>query len=352
MLGIVGSKNPLAGWCGMIRLLEMVFFAAITIWYFHQTRKGFFYLAATLSLAIIFQVSLALLQFFRQGSVGGAFYLLGERFFTSSTPGVATASLAGEVVLRPYGTFSHPNILSGFLLLAIIIIASQAETKLSKNRVALFLLVFGLFFGTLGIAISLSRVAIGGLFFFLLFFSFRLIRQKERSEQFLFWFFSIIFSLLSILLFSAYFYNRFSRESIFSSSLTERLILAEASLSLFAKHMLFGVGLFNFINNLPSVQQSGNLFLQPVHNLFLLILVETGIIGIWGTFLLLANLYKQIRQQPQNFHFFATSLFFAFLALSMVDHYFITSQQGRLMVSLVLGFMFANGNQIVFKPKK
>ena len=59
-----------------------------------------------LSMAVV--SAIGILQVVKGGSLGGAFYLLGERAFNTSTPGIALASLGGRELLRAYSIFSHP----------------------------------------------------------------------------------------------------------------------------------------------------------------------------------------------------------------------------------------------------
>ena len=91
-------------------------------WYLSQsirTLKQIIIVFFLLSIGGFIESLLAIAQFFNHGSINGFFYLLGERFFTAQTPGIANASINGELVLRSYGTFSHPNVLAGFLVLVM-----------------------------------------------------------------------------------------------------------------------------------------------------------------------------------------------------------------------------------------
>ena len=51
-------------------------------------------------------------EFIKQASLNGLFWWLGERTFTSSTPGIAKAVIDGRLLMRPYATFPHPNVLA------------------------------------------------------------------------------------------------------------------------------------------------------------------------------------------------------------------------------------------------
>jgi len=66
-----------------------------------------------------FQSFLAIFQFLKQKSIG--FIFLKESFFNSSMTDVAKIIINGNIYIRAYGLFPHPNILGGFLLFSIII---------------------------------------------------------------------------------------------------------------------------------------------------------------------------------------------------------------------------------------
>ena len=63
---------------------------------------------------------LGLAQVVKGGSLQGVFYWLGERNFDFGTIGIAQMSIVGNGLTRAYGTFSHPNSLAGFLLVALV----------------------------------------------------------------------------------------------------------------------------------------------------------------------------------------------------------------------------------------
>ena len=104
------------------------------------------------------QSLLVIAQFIKQGSLGGVFYFFGERFFTPATPGIANASINGELLFRPYGTFSHPNVLAGFLLISLISLLFSLpwdKGKFEKTFWAVTLLL-----GSSALLITMSRLAI------------------------------------------------------------------------------------------------------------------------------------------------------------------------------------------------
>jgi len=76
----------------------------------------------------------------------------------------------------------------------------------------------------------------------------------------------------------------------FSEAFLERLYLAKRAGDIVVKNPLIGVGLNNYILNLPRSDVVGFSWeLQPVHNIFLLTFSEVGLIGLLVFTLLLAK---------------------------------------------------------------
>ncbi len=61
---------------------------------------------------------LGILQFVLQHSIG--LHFLGEPVISVAQPGVAKIEIFGHQLLRAYGTFSHPNVFGGYLVIAIL----------------------------------------------------------------------------------------------------------------------------------------------------------------------------------------------------------------------------------------
>ncbi|MBI2598865.1 hypothetical protein HYW40_01455, partial [Candidatus Curtissbacteria bacterium] len=77
------------------------------------SKKGLAAKSATLfKNLILIESAILMSQFFLQKSLGLSF--LGERSFDTTTPSIAHADLFGNQLLRPYGTFPHPNVAAAF----------------------------------------------------------------------------------------------------------------------------------------------------------------------------------------------------------------------------------------------
>ncbi len=82
---------------------------------------------------------------------------------------------------------------------------------------------------------------------------------------------------------------------------------------------------------------------QPIHNIYLLMASETGILGlivflIFITKLLIAKV-KFILKNKNSEILAVVMMFFSLLGFGLFDHFLWTLQPGRLMLWLVLGIM-------------
>jgi len=285
-----------------------------------------------LSLVVAYSSLIVLGQFIKQASLAGPFWWLGERTFNAFSPGIAKAILAGQLVMRPYGTFPHPNALAGFILVSLILIGvSKKGFKVGKAFSWL-----PIFLGIGSLVVSFSRSA--WLVCLLMGALILLFQVKERERKA---FSRLTIGNLSFFLFLVflggmvfYFGPRFSTEEAFFL----RMESARVALRMVGDYPLTGVGLNNFIPQLPFYWQAPETvrFLQPVHNLYLLMIAETGLAGLVIFLWLLVLTVKKILGHYRLI--FALS---AILLLGFFDHYWLTLQQNQLLLVLVLGLSWA-----------
>lgn len=335
-VGITTSKNPQAGIYGILKISEYFLLSIYVVLSFKNLNKTFF--IYILILGIISESLLALLQIFNNGSLNGIFYFLGERFFTSQTPGIANASINGQLFLRPYATFPHPNVLAGYLIVAMSLILKF------KNNIAKQLLFLIILIGTISLVLTLSRIAI--LFWFtymLLLFCITLIEKYKKEALNKNITITILIIVLSLILSVSFFKNtplmqRFLQTRVYEESFVQRENLIDQSIKMFSKNPVFGVGVNNFYINLEESKEK-ILFIQPVHNIFLLVLSETGLIGF--TYFLLI-FYKSLKTAIlKGFKNGNLLLIFTIIFLGMFDHYFLTIQQGQIMFLLIFSYTFS-----------
>ena len=103
VINIYVSNYQIASIYKWIKITEMILLGIVIF----NTKKFelFKHFVKPLSYSIIICCILGIWQYLTNGSIGGLFYLLGERSFIFNNPNVAP---------YPYSTFSHPNSFAGF----------------------------------------------------------------------------------------------------------------------------------------------------------------------------------------------------------------------------------------------
>ena len=342
LIGIFFSNNQAVGWYGLLKLVEFVFLGFYIAGNIKKLNLGI--VLFMLSAGILLESFLAIFQYVNQGSIDGIFYFFGERTFSSMTPGIANASINGELVLRPYGTFSHPNVLAGFLVIAMTLISSKLKVKSSKFRKSITMV--SLVVGTVALLLTMSRIAILIWLFILLTLVFIKTKKYFKNKFIIYYLLFIILIVGSIFWLSPLRFRFFDIKTT-DESVVKRQELINDSFTMIKSNPIFGVGLNNFLVELPSVhKQTNNVFyLQPVHNIYLLILTQTGMIGLafftWFIFKTFKRLKFENSFHPDRIGIKFQILFIA-LALGLFDHYFLTLQQGQLLFSFALGFCWSN----------
>lgn len=273
---------------------------------------------SVLPLTILYTTAIGLWQF-AFGRTAGLWFL-GERTFDLTTPGIATFNWYGQIFLRSYATFPHPNVLAAFMLLSGLLLLFLSN-KNTKKILAAHMAVI------LTILMTFSRTVTGLYLPFVLF----LFRKQSVYLGFL-----IIF--LAPLLFVR-FESAFNFDKL---SLIRREELTENAFLLIQQNPVVGVGLNNYI---PVAVSSSfltgtNRFLQPVHNIFLLMMVETGLVGLIALLLLFIVPVIMIGSDNLLTKQQVLTLLLVISILGMLDHYFLTLPQGQRLLFMIWGLIW------------
>ena len=331
------SQNPFNAFFHLFKLLECMFlgyYVAITVTH----KKAFERLLVCLSLGALFNACLAIAQFLNQGSLDGLLYYFGERTFNAQTPGIANASINGELFLRPYGTFPHPNVLAGYLLgVFVLLLAAFSQVKSRQIK-----LLFGvtLLIGTSALLLTFSRIAIA--LWIVILFSSIVIACKNLLQRFL-----LVSSTALSLFLLAYLTplgSRFMETRFTEESVIQREQLVNAAFLIIRSHPL-GVGLGNFLpalSQLPMDSYSSS-FLQPVHNIFVLIAAETGLLGFVCFITILFVTSRHLFYNRDVRYLVSAGLtLFLLLVTGLFDHYLLTVQQGQLFFAVIIGLCWSS----------
>lgn len=337
-LNISASYSPSVSFFKWIKLLEL---CLLGFWIVKRIPKFNLQLLATLLLgAVFYESALVIWQFFTQSSIGGVWYFLGERTFNSSTAGIANAFFDGKLLLRPYGTFSHPNVLAGFLAISLPIIVQQflhnsrkINATLGKRLSLIVLIGTAIILGYVALLLTMSRVAIlvGIIVSFVVLGP--LLRRNWKIGPIV---------LVVVLGVFYLFWPRVVSLNWEREPIVIREQLNSLSFQNWQRSPIFGTGLGTSpLYTLPKYRTSQlevrnyALQFQPTHNIYLMIMAETGLVGavvLIGLFILV---FIKLIKEGNNL-FLTPLLSIAFIGF--FDHYFLTLQQGQLLFTLVLSF--------------
>lgn len=227
-------------------------------------------------------------------SWGGLWWWAGERSFSYMSLGVASWTVLGEVWLRAYGTFSHPNSLAGFVLVAMGL-ADRLKVGSKWWKIGVFSL------GVFLLGISGSRLAWLALVVWAI--------VKFRSWA----------VCLVLMLAVALSWGKLGGWE--EASWNKRIIQSVEAVKISGENWLLGVGLGNGVVALPY---------QPVHNVWLMLVLELGVVVGLGAALGWWRLRKEL----------GWAVWLGLTVLMLGDHYLVSLVQNRLSLFLLFGLIW------------
>ena len=314
----------------------------------------------------LFQCFVAVSQYFTQHSLGLA--KLGEMKLAlpgSACFGVSDGSLwifdrlfsvprGLEGVIRAYGTFPHPNMLGGFLVFSLF--ASYFLYQKAQKPLHTKLLSIVLFSQVFSLCITYSRSAlfgwiIGSLVWFGL-SVWKAYQQKNKLQS------SRIRSL-ALMIFASFgicfflFYPQLaSRGGVVNYTQTlaqgadaERIAFQSIAASIVETKPLTGVGYNNYVLSVDEYSDTPSPKF-PVHNIFLLIAAETGLVGLLCFLVFLALIAIRMLKSGLDVETITLfSLFTVFMFIGCCDCYLIEGPEGKPMFFITLGLITMMGRK-------
>ncbi|MFA6526058.1 MAG: O-antigen ligase family protein [Candidatus Buchananbacteria bacterium] len=291
-----------------------------------------------------------------------------------------SAGILGDIVvetssgrwLRAYGSFGHPNILGGWLILGIAcgfllwleyfkssgkllpknlkLNDPQAKIFLKRWLKILLVLILSLV-ASAGLFFSFSRsawLALVLIFLAFIFSSIRLMLALPSPKE-IFQFLLLPIGIIIIFASQFFIFNSLvliradTNNRLEAISKNERIDQIGESWRIIKKSPLTGIGINNYTLALNKIAPNQPAYdLQPVHNIYLLIVSELGIIGLilFIFFILIAILL--IHKNSKSL--LLISIFPLFLIISLFDHYLWTTYAGIVIFWLALTFNLKSDN--------
>ncbi len=299
----------------------------------------------SLLVSLFFQASLGLYQFLMQSAPANKYLGLAAHYADMS--GTAVIETASGRWLRAYGGLDHPNILGGVLAIALIVTAYLlAKRKMIRSRREAFssvLLFIFYFIALAALFFSFSRSSWLAYLIGLAVLAVTLFLAKDR------W---ILGRFLVLLFFSALmlFIIAFPyRELVFARtagvwqgsrleqrSLDERQEYLGQAGNIIRENWLFGVGTGNYVKSLAQrdlvLKEAWSY--QPVHNSFLLLLAQSGLLSLVS---FLAFLYFLIKKDRRAV--FSGAVLAGLIVIMLFDHWLVSLPFGVLFLFLVLSWL-------------
>lgn len=306
-------------------------FLKLLIWsgaaFFIISRLKPVFIFGTIMIVGFLESVLAFLQFWKQESLGLESF--GESVLSADNLELARIFLDPGLLLRAYGTFPHPNILAAFLVLSLIACCYFYINNKSWRR----LLVIVIFVNILGLTVTFARVgwliaavAVAGFVLLVYRFNFewRVLRQLLLV---LLVSLLVIFSILHWAIIP-----RLAGLTFDNFTVQNRISDYQWAFELISEKPWLGHGLTLAIGE------------RPIHNLYLLIAVELGLVGLLFFLLFLSAFYWQ-GAFPWDYYVVLIMLS-ALLLYGLSDHFLWTLRPGIGMFWVIISVLL---HHLMFK---
>ena len=345
------ASEPALAFAAMFRIAEgvLLYFSVRTM------RINWTYLLSLLTIAGVMQSIFAFAQINLQHISPSVALGIAEQY--PHTFGVSVVEFGdGERFLRAYGSFPHPNMLGGFLAIALCAaimlyakLASDAGSRSHRMRYYKGAVKVGIACIVFALLLSFSRSAWIGYGIMLVFFAAVMFRRKGLRR--------VAGECLLITLIVTALFGIAFREPLFEriqaggrlerQSIHERIYEVSEARTIAEKRIARGVGIGNYtLTAARRAQNSTPWFTQPVHSGYILVLLETGLLGaiLWLYFLSLTvvRAWKNARTQVSLQSVFPLAAFLALCAINALDHYQWTLFSGSMLFWAVLGLLARN----------
>lgn len=296
-------------------------------------------------LSIFLQGILGINQFLTQSITSNKW--LGISSHLAWQGGTSVVETSSERFLRAYGGMAHPNILGGFLTIAILLAIGAYLKSTTKEIFWRYFLLISIFTNFFSLIVTFSRSAFIALLMGLLLFYIYYVYNKKSLPTKNLLLFIALFVFIGIFFFLSLdnlFINRFTGASrLEQKSISERTVFIQEAQKIIIQKPIFGTGLGGYTsfliqnNNIPKEVWQ----IQPVHNIYFLIFAELGIIGfsffMFIVIFVVSDFLESFTKENINRVIFSI-IIISLLILSIFDHWIWTTHSGIIIFWILLGF--------------
>lgn len=326
------TSHPISSVSYLLKILELGIFTSFIL--NNKEKISYSIIEKSVLLTLVFQSILAIYQYLYQKTFIG-YLFLGEPNLNNYI-GVSKSTLFGVEKILPYGTTAHPNVLGGVLAFYVLFLLNRMRGKIFKIKNALTFII--ILISTIALFLTQSFSAILTL---LIGSTIILISNRKPTLK------NIVIIIFGLLFFTIFFLGFLSKIYPENQSIVRRNYLNMAAIKMANNNFLDGVGLNNFTSSVEKYSSNREVvrFVQPVHNIFLLFLAETGVVGLSIIVIFTRKIFLKKRptiiyrlnvfQEKRNNWWWILVL----LPIALLDHYFLTLNTGLLLIIFSLTFL-------------
>lgn len=331
------SLEPLLALGTVFSITLAVFFLATLL----DRRVNMFTVAIAFLLGLVFPSLLGWVQVLFGAS--GSSTILGLAAREAATLGDAVVETKeGIRILRAYGTFPHPNIFGGYIAVGLFILTWVLRSlKVRKQKLLLALPVIVLA-ATLVITFSRSAWLGATIGFVCLSFLMLWFKKTPPHEAVLHASLGLLAILVTLGTFWTPITSRFQPElRLEQNSVQERQGEYHAFDDVFLQNPLTGIGPGNYTLALARAFPHQSIWsYQPIHNTFLLLLAEVGLLGLFGVLWWTRRILLPIKKTLHSGNaIFAIAMTVALIPPALFDHYLWSSWSGLALTALTGAFV-------------
>lgn len=281
-------------------------------------------------IALLPAATLGIIQYATQHVVGSSFLGIAEQL--PATAGVSVVEHGAYRLLRIYGSFPHPNIFGGWLVVGIVAAFLSVAYAERKYTVLLFIFSGALF--SIALLLTYSRSAwiaacVAGILSL-----FCVVHSRRASREVWAGVTAIVF-VVAIVGFSQR-DHLLARTDVSTRLEAQSINVRSESLwhgwNVFRSNQWFGTGPNAELLHTADVGlPERRIPYEPPHNVYLLLLEDFGMLGalVW-----LAVIFVVWRPRPDRFRAFA--YIFPLLIIGAFDHYLSSYWSGQILVAVVV----------------
>lgn len=339
-LSIFWADDKALAFYGALKLsLTLDFFFLLHITPINTRKVGYIFIFSVLCQGII-----GLYQFCTQSTFAQKF--LGLHFHDVWHGSTAIINTDIERWLRAYGGMPHPNIFGGILLIALLLSLWLYTTEKKSDIFTRTFLLSSIAIVCANIIMTFSRSAwLVAVISICAYAGFFIIKKKNIRQKIIAPLTLITaITVLLISLLPQLFFSRAHDTTASHNSFGDRKIYVTHAQELIAQHPLNGVGIGNYSNAVASQKNHTRpiWYYQPVHNIYLLITAEIGVVGAILFFAFITTILYDFFQETKRLYMKEMTLLLIIsmmLIIGLCDHWAWTSHTGFITLFLFLGLL-------------